>query len=58
MFEIKLAVGRVGPVTDTELQSQKLIVNSLIPFHFPVSGSSSTLSSALPYSGGAFGFNI
>src|SRR5205807_8836285 len=33
---------------DIERQNQKLIVKSLIPFHFLVSGSSSTLSSALP----------
>src|SRR6266404_1615754 len=44
--------------SNTERQNQKLIVKSLIPFHFPVSGSSTTLSSALPYWGGAFGFNI
>ena len=43
---------------DIKQENQKLIVNSLIPFHFPVSGSSTTLSSALPYCAGAFGFNI
>src|SRR5713226_4519702 len=32
--------------SNIELQNQKLIVKSLMPFHFPVSGSSSTLSSA------------
>jgi len=58
MFEIKLATGRVRPVADIERQNQKLIVKSLMPFHFPVSGSSSTLSSARPYFAGAFGFNI
>src|SRR6516162_6888623 len=58
MFEVKLATGRVRPTANIEPQNQKLIVKSLMPFHFPVSGSSSTLSSALPYCGGACGFNI
>src|SRR5258708_5371005 len=44
--------------SNIEPPNQKLIVKSLIPFHLPVSGSSTTLSSALPYWGGAFGFNI
>src|SRR5207237_2068680 len=44
--------------SNIERQNQKLIVKSFIPLHFPVSGSSTTLSSAFPYCGGAFGFNI
>ena len=58
MSGIKLAAGRVRPMADIERRNQKLIVKSLMPFHFPVSGSSSTLSSALPYTAGAFGFSI
>ena len=44
--------------SNIERQNQKLIVKSLIPLHLPVSGSRTTLSSAFPYWGGAFGFNI
>src|ERR1700736_4856553 len=44
--------------SNIEQQNQKLIVKSLIPFHLPVSGSRTTLSSAFPYCAGAFGFSI
>jgi hypothetical protein len=43
---------------NADRKRQKLNEKSLMPFHLPVSGSSTTLSSALPYWAGAFGFNI
>src|ERR671923_320716 len=49
---------RSTPNVQRRNRNQKLIVKSLMPLHFPVSGSSSTLSSALPYFAGAFGLSI